>query len=332
MKYSAEKEKYFSDGYEVFCGDPSHLETCIYRLKSSGVLFHEHIIDSGKGGDPIEITQITDVHFNYCDEIDRADPELAYTEQCRKSFADGVSRKGIVKAMEFASFTDQTIITGDTLDYLSHGAMEMMNEYVWNKDETILCSLGNHDATKQMQTKRPNQLSLSERHKILKSFWRHDIYYVSKVLGEKAMVIVLDNSNQRYTSYQTEKLKSDLDLAREKGYVVLIFQHFPISTGKEEDTQVEAYKVYLFPVWDYYNHLGITGDDTTKELYKIITENADVIKGIYCGHMHSAFYTEVKGSYIDENGNRIEKSIPQYVLDGNTYEDQCGHVMRITVK
>jgi hypothetical protein len=114
----------------VFWGDPSHPQTCIYRLKGSGVHFHEHIIDSGKGGEAVEITQITDVHFNICDDMDRADPELAYTEQCRKWLAGGVSKKGIEKAMEFASFTDQTVITGDTLDYLSHGSLEMMKEYL----------------------------------------------------------------------------------------------------------------------------------------------------------------------------------------------------------
>ena len=332
MKVSEAKERYFSDGAEVFWGEPSHPQTCIYRLKGSGVHFHEHIIDSGKGGEAVEITQITDVHFNLCDDIDRADPELAYTEQCRKWLAGGVSKKGIEKAMEFASFTDQTVITGDTLDYLSHGSLEMMKEYIWDKDENVLCALGGHELTKQMQTGKPNETSLEERLEILGGYWKHDMFYFSRVLGDKAMVIVLDNSMQKYTSFQTEKLKMDIALAREKGYVALIFQHEPISTGKEEDTAIEAYKVYDSAVRNFYDLIGIKGDDETKELYRVITENADVIRGVYCGHMHSAFYTEIKGSYLSENGERVEKSIPQYLLEGNPYDDQCGHVMRITVK
>ena len=158
------------------------------------------------------------------------------------------------------------------------------------------------------------------------------MFYVSRVLGNKAMVIGLDNSIQKYTKYQIEKLKNDISLAREKGYVALIFQHEPISTGREEDTAVEAYKVYDSSVRDFYNLIGVIGNDDTKELYKIITENADVIRGVYCGHMHSAFYTEIKGSYLDERGERVEKNIPQYLLEGNPYDNQCGHVMRITVK
>ncbi|MBQ9693118.1 MAG: metallophosphoesterase [Clostridia bacterium] len=332
MKLSAEKEKYFSDGYEVFWGDPSHPQTCIYRVRGSGVHFHEHIIDSGKGGEAVEIAQITDVHFNYCDDTDRADPELAYTEQCRKWLAGGASVAGIEKAMEFASFADQTIITGDTLDYLSHGSLEMMKKYIWDKDETVLCALGGHELTKQMQTGRADETSLEERMAILQDYWRHDMFYVSRVLGDKAMVIVLDNSKQKYTAYQTDKLKSDIALAREKNYVVLVFQHEPISTGREEDTQVEAYKVYDSSVRNYYDLIGVKGDDETKALYKVITENADVIRGVYCGHMHSAFYTEIKGSYLNENGEIVEKSIPQYLLEANPYDGQCGHVMKITVK
>ena len=332
MKVSAEKEKYFSGGAEVFWGDPSHPQTCIYRLLSSGVHFHEHIIDSGKGGEAIEIAQITDVHFNICNDLDRTDHESALTERCRKWLAGGVSKAGIQKAMEFASFADQTIITGDTLDYLSHGAMDMMDEYVWNKDETVLCALGGHELTKQMQTGGVNETSLESRLEILRGYWRHDMFYVSRVLGDKAMVIVLDNSMQKYTKYQIEKLKNDIALARENGYVALIFQHEPISTGREEDTAVEAYKVYDSSVRDFYNLIGVIGNDDTKELYKIITENADVIRGVYCGHMHSAFYTEIKGSYLNERGERVEKNIPQYLLEGNPYDNQCGHVMRITVK
>ena len=67
-------------------------------------------------------------------------------------------------------------------------------------------------------------------------------------------------------------------------------------------------------------------------MYELITSSADVIRGIFVGHMHSAFWMEVKAHYIDAAGHRVEASIPQPVLEGNPYDSGCGHIMRIYVK
>ena len=72
-------------------------------------------------------------------------------------------------------------------------------------------------------------------------------------------------------------------------------------------------------------------DEATEKVYSLITENADVIKGYFCGHRHSAFYTEIKASYKDEKGIH-DAVIPQWVEPGNPYLNHAGIVTRIIVK
>ena len=56
-----------------------------------------------------------------------------------------------------------------------------------------------------------------------------------------------------------------------------------------------------------------------------MTHNADVIRGIFCGHWHSDFYTEI----LAETPDGKKTVIPQYVLTGNMYDK--GHALIITV-
>ena len=46
------------------------------------------------------------------------------------------------------------------------------------------------------------------------------------------------------------------------------------------------------------------------QITNLIRENADIIKGIFHGHLHSNIYTEVVG--IDEDGQSNEYRIPQH--------------------
>lgn len=56
----------------------------------------------------------------------------------------------------------------------------------------------------------------------------------------------------------------------------------------------------------------------TKAVYDLIFHNADVIAGVLHGHVHANYITTIKADYTDENGNVIERDIPQYcsVLTG----------------
>ncbi|MBR7185305.1 MAG: metallophosphoesterase [Clostridia bacterium] len=328
------KKKYFDQGVELFDGDPAKPETCIYRLTESGVHFRLHEIDSGLGGDPVEIVQFTDVHFNFCNEKDRENRELQGTLEKRKWLSNAASVVSCQKAMEYASFFDQTVITGDILDYLSDGAIDLMWEHIWNVDPDVLCAVGGHEFTRQVQTGMPDQTSFSSRRATVQAAWKHRIDYVSKIVGDKAMVIVMDNNYASFYDSQVEPLRADLALAREKGYAVLLFMHEPISTGREADRAVKAIHVYDGEYYDIYEKCcaGAHSGGVTATVYRMITENADLVRGIYVGHLHSAYYTEVIGSYLDESEVRREKMIPQFVLEGNPYDKHCGHVLKITVR
>lgn len=69
---------------------------------------------------------------------------------------------------------------------------------------------------------------------------------------------------------------------------------------------------------------GLPADVNTNTLalYGLITESADVIKGVFCGHQHNIFYTEITA----KNG-----FIPQYTLTANPYFKN-GTLAKIIVK
>lgn len=316
-------------------GSPDDLRTWIYRLEDNGLFVRETVIDSGKNdNNTVQIVQLSDLHINYFNERDLLDEELSLTKQYRKWNADAACIPAIQKGLEYAMSFDQTMITGDTLDFLSEGAIELMHKYIWDVDPDAMIALGGHELVKQMQTGVEDKTPLEERREILKRAWKHDIYYTSKVIKDKVMVVQLDNGNHEYFAGQVEKLAEDIKLAREKGYIILIFQHEALSTGNPEDVSKECFREYDGKYRNFYDKcIGYDERDNevTREMYHLITENADVIRGLFCGHYHSAYYTEVKGSYIDENGERREAYIPQPVLTPSAYDEYAGQVMKITV-
>lgn len=320
------------------CGSSDNINTWIYRDNKTGVYVREAYIESITPVDKkTEIIQITDVHLNYTDADDEDDEEVMYTKQCRLWNADGISVKALVNAMEYAKGYDRTVITGDTLDYLTKGSMKLMQKYIWDADPECIVTLGGHDITKQMQTRRPDKLPLSQRQAIVQDFWKHDIFYSSEILNNNVMIIQMDNSCGCYWETQVSKLEKDLKTARKKGYTVLIFQHEAISTGRKEDEEYKAFYVWADcgETENFYNNcIGNKpdSDEASIAVYKLITENADIIRGLFCGHYHTSYYMEVEGSFVDENGIRKRKTIPQYVLECNVYEGYTGHVLKITVE
>ena len=204
-------------------GSPEDLNTWIYRINDTGVYVHEAKIESvTPNRKKTTLIQITDVHLNYTNADDENDEEVMYTKQCRRWNADGASVKALVNAMDYAGGYDRTIITGDTLDYLSCGAAELMQKYIWDVDPKCIVTLGGHDTTKQMETHIPDKLPLEERLKILEKFWKHDMYYLSEIINDNVMVIALDNGQHKYWDFQAPRLEADLKRARKNGYTALI--------------------------------------------------------------------------------------------------------------
>lgn len=284
-------------GYVTVHGSEKDLKTWIYQLEDSGLLVREARFDSGKGGEAVTVVAMTDIHF-----------------------PDQKGMLNVDRAMQYAEKYDQTVILGDTLDHFSQTNVTLLNTSIWQTDPQALLVLGNHESTLGAQDNRP----LETRYDLLKSVWKHDVYYTSKIIKNKVMVIQLDNSQNKFWPDQVPKLQADLEKARQKGYVVLLFYHIPLRTNNKEYKRATSF----YPSTQGHNFEGGLGnqDTATSQVYELITNSADVVKGAFCGHLHQNYYVEISAKTPDGK----ETDIPQYVV--STMTEKKGNVMKITVR
>ncbi len=335
------KNEYLSQTKTDIVGTSANPETHIYRLGENGVYVREFEYDTGKGGDAIEIVQISDTHFNYCNEKDfeEAYPETMSTWENRHAFRYPGTMTALNNSIEYASYSDQIIITGDAIDYLSWGCLELLYKYVWDPYPDTLIPFGNHEVVRRMQGNVAESTSLESRLALLAENWKHDIYYTSKIMSddngtEKVMVVTINNCLNYFFDGQAEKLAADIEIAREKDIPILVFMHIPLLTRNPADYDVAAIRVNDTSVTsrNFYNestYIGYQTSGANKEVYDLLTMNPDVIKAIFNGHMHSDFYTEIWSKNTDGTDNP-NVTIPQYTLTGSAYE--TGHALRITIK
>ncbi len=326
------REQYLNQEKITVVGSASDPKGWIYQLGSGGVMVREVTINSGKGGKAVEIVQMTDLHFNVINQKDREDtanyPVIKAINEFRTLNRNGSSRSNAEACLKYGSYFDQMVITGDTIDYLTYGALEMLDEVIWKPYPNALVTLGNHDIVRTWTFKGyvRDTSTLESRYQILQENWKHDIYYSSKVVGNKAMIIQMDNGNVVFWDSQIPKLKADLEKAKQNGYAVLLFFHIPIDTGNAADEKHMALR-NTDGAFDNLNDTSLDmNNSATKQVYDIITNNADVIKGIFAGHVHNDHYSEV----VAKTSDGKDAVIPQYIL-APAYCDK-GHVLKITVK
>lgn len=332
MINSPEKEKYFSQKKRDVVGSAADEKTHIYLLEESRMMVREVHIKSKKGGEPVQIMQFTDTHLNRMSERDYEEnnPVVMSTRQFRMAFRNESTVPNFKNTMKLVPFFDKTVITGDILDYLTWGTIDLVKELI--TDKNIIMTCGGHDYTRKMEGLILDNDPLEDRLAILKTFWNNDLFYHSEVLGDKVMLVALFN-NGEYFDFQIEKFKKDLERARKENLIILIFQHEQVCTYNPKETEVLPFRPNTKHPADDFSTLftcNSESNETTLEMYKLITENADVVKAVFCGHHHGDYYTEILASYIDENGNKVETVLPQYILTGNMYDE--GHVRIITVE
>lgn len=306
----------------------------------NGVKTREVTIDSGKGGDPVTVIQLTDLHLAAMTDADLENPTLLSTWRFREWGANGKFAPSATRSLDYADSQnpDQIVITGDATDYLSEGSLALLKETVWDryrdadgKVSRVLIALGNHERVQKMQGRVDETLSEETREQMVADAWEHDILYTSRILKEKVMVIQMDNGTGTFRDEQVPLLRADLALAREKGYTVLLFFHEPISTGNPKDRDVQASYVGTGSADSANFYTGSTvanpfSSGTNGEIYQLIVNSADVVGGVFCGHLHADFYTEIQAKTPDGQA----KVIPQYVLTGTAYDG--GHALKITVR
>ena len=309
-----------------------------YQLNNGLVVRDVKITGLGNSGETTTVVQISDPHFNYSNEEDEAEgnPSTMSTWANRdlNKMWSGIPNQSIynfVNSLEYAeAYGDKTVITGDVLDYISNGTLSLMKRYINKPYSDALVTLGNHDPVRVMglATDVPDAATVTSRYNLLQENWNNNVYYTSEMVSNDVMVIQLDNGQNKFWASQVEPLKKDLAEARENNYTVLLFMHIPMVTGNPNDIDIEALIATDDSSLNFYDGNIIkpsTGGDT-ETVYNLITSYGDVIKGIFTGHTHSDFYTEVQAK--DSKGNNTY--IPQYVLTANFYGS--GHVLKITVE
>ncbi len=315
----------------------------LYYEASHGTLVHDVVIDAGIG-DEVVIGHLSDLHYNYCNSQDflEADPVLMSTHWHRLWLGGGRSVEVGRCCFDLLDDVDQMVFNGDTMDYLSHGAMELMQMEVWDRFPNVIATVGGHELCRCMQGRVAETMSYDERMAMIKAFWKHDVYYTSRLLKDKVLVIGMCNNLWTFNAYQHECLKKDLALAREKGYVVLLFVHEPICTGNPAHENVTADSPCVLKVGDEsgfpkdFYHGQTRGnpmvgseecDEDTNAVYRTIVNNADVIRGVFAGHWHSELAFDIEA----RNADGAPAVIPQYVKTASAYGDG-GSLMRILVK
>lgn len=145
----------------------------IYREETTGIMVREADINTGLDRPSLKIGIISDAHFNYCNERDFEEnhPTVMSSFANRKWLANGKNVEKTAKCLKYISECDQMVILGDTLDYLSHGAIELTRKNIFDKYPDIMACVGNCDAAKQMQSSVEEIEPLEERRSVLKSFW-----------------------------------------------------------------------------------------------------------------------------------------------------------------
>ena len=338
MKSVKEREEFYSQEKEYIESLRPQDPGVFYRLCETGQYVCHMEIDLGLGEDSVEIAHIADCHLNFANERDMSDAETPYTLECRKAFRNGVTLPSTENALKACAFSDATVVNGDILDYITYGTLDAVKEHIVDAFPDIMMTVGWHDMTKQMQTKRPNLLSDAQRQAMLQEIWPHDIHYYSRVIGKKITVVCLGTRLISYSADFYDKLSAEIDRARREGRYILIFQHEPLATRRECDrevtpafTRTNGYGV-LRNFCDGEKIMAREGDpeELTLRVYELLRSNADVVKGIFAGHYHNQFYTEIP-AYTEKDGVREEAVIPQYVVHIAGVDDG-GYLMRIILK
>lgn len=292
--------------------------------------------------EPVYIGFLSDIHFNLCNQqdFDEADPVILSTYENRKWLANGASVPNAQRCFAFLDDVDQIVLCGDTLDYLSHGCMELMQREVWDAHPDVLAVMGGHEVARRMQGKVADPTTRESRLERLKAYWKHDIYYESRLLNEKVRLIGLFNDLASYSEEQEKRLTEDIQDARKNNRVILIFEHEGIRTMNPNEECVRVEDLLTkgdtsgFPM-DFYRGASSSGgklagndacDEQTKRVYDLIVNNADVIRGVFAGHHHDDVYTEITAKKADGT----PCVIPQFIHTATAYDN--GHLMRITVK
>jgi hypothetical protein len=306
------------------------------------------------GGDDeaYEICFITDSHFNVLSTNDILNGSKYILGSYRGRYYYTYRRAYIVKQLAYASRFDRVVFGGDQFDYLSDGNLTSVDRMITKKsiNGSVKMVLGNHESAEFCApvdvVNAHEVLTLEEKYAQIQNYWANDTYIDGEIVKNKqgkavAMMIYLDNSDEEYWQVQLDTLPTYFAEAREAGVPVFIYQHIPMLTMNPDETEVwysgmegsfamnESESKNGEKV-DFTSASGYMGDanstQLTKDVCALIRKNADIVKGVFCGHTHENVYTEIVGLNADGTPNDLR--IPQH----NGFAGHRHGVMKITLK
>ncbi len=323
-------EKIDKSGYET--PDANSFKN-VYEISGNGIhvrevnIYANDYVEGVTDREPVEIIQTSDIHFNYTNAADfeEANPSIMSTYEYRTWLKGGKSVPNAINVLRYAYQADAMIITGDIVDFISLGCMELTNKYLFDVYPFAMACVGNHDTTRVCQGKVSDPTTAESRYELLQQNWNNEsVYYASRVIKDRVMMINLDNGQNKFWDSQVPLLAADLATAKEKGYTVLIFYHIPLRTGNPGETAVEGLPDTKSGMSDssgarnfVSEGVSPTTNTATTEIYQLLRDNADVIKGMFCGHTHTPYYSEFVAE-TDGDGNPT-KVIPQYTMTAAAY-------------
>ncbi len=338
-------KEFFEQAAIDIVGSAADPNTHLYKLED-GTIVHRVYVNTKKGGEEKNILFISDTHLTTWNlkDFEEKNPVILETiDKRRSSFRREDALLNTEKFMSWSTMFDKTVVGGDLIDYLTWGGIEYIQRFFYDKNPEAILLIGSHDTTRIVGYKSEieDPTTLESREDIIRGALKTDIHYHSEIFADRALLIALDNGQHKYYDFQVEKLKADIEKAKKEDLDIFIFQHEHMATNNPKEKRINVLYENLNRDFNIHEHVldfcdspykigGPGTEGTTLELYNLIRENADIIKGVFCGHWHNEAYTEILGSYINENGEKIEKIIPQYIVTAAAYEK--GHMMVITVK
>ncbi len=308
-----------------------------FSVLDNGVKVMNFNIDAvdGANDEVITLSHVTDVHLNVLNERDFANarPEVISFYRNRYHLKDAQTAKATKNMMKAAdALSEQVILTGDTLDALNYGSLDLMKRLMITPYPNAIHASGNHELWQDTGVGQiSDTMTMDEKRAVYQEYMPHDSAYSTKLLKNKVLLIQIDNAvswgegSYSYSEEQYQALSRDLAMARENNYTVIIAQHLPLQFGvktgdnKNNNQILEAnapnnlsgVKVDMSSNDAYImtDPAGTMGTRTVAtKTHRLITSYSDVIKGILVGHHHDAAVLDV----IDIDTNEMT-GIKQYM-------------------
>ena len=325
-----------------------------YEMKETGTIVVEVDIEGVRPGNrPVEIVAWGDNHLKLANDEDRKSDNIIEAFR-RRGQANPPERgsQSLAREMELVPIYDAAVILGDNVDFFSYGSYALWDRMVRDVGADPLVVIGYHDYVTHTINRRPqSEMPPEVTMPVCRAHVPNDVTYATKLVDDRVLMVGVDTSrNGNYYNRDgiAEKLAADVKRARQNGWTILLFQHEGVYLNtwtkgadgqydREADREVcNRHTMTGERFMNYQGFADILLDPKkqgygqvigTRKAYEVIFNNADVIRGVFHGHVHANYATWIQAKTPDG----ASRPIPQYSCAGSVFFDN-GWVFKINVK